>query len=96
MILFADEALDDLEHIFSFNLDFDRQWVTRQIGVIRRAVMILEEHPRIGRPVSGEVRELIISFGKAGYIALYQYDEVDHLVRILAVRHQREAGYRGR
>lgn len=96
MILFAEEALADLEHIFSFNLDFDSEWAIRQIELIERAVLILEEHPRIGRPVSGEIRELVISFGKAGYIALYQYEEVDHLVRILAVRHPREAGYRGR
>lgn len=96
MILFHDEALADLERIFAFNLEIGPEWALGEIEKVRSAVMILEEHPRIGRPVVGEIRELVISVGKTGYVALYQYEEVAHLVRVLAVRHQREAGYRGR
>jgi plasmid stabilization system protein ParE len=36
-------------------------------------------------------RELIIDFGREGYVALYHYDGSQ--VLILAVRHGREAGY---
>jgi hypothetical protein len=46
--------------------------------------------------VRGEIRELIISVGKTGYVALYQHDELDGVVRVLGVSHQREAGYSGR
>jgi plasmid stabilization system protein ParE len=35
----------------------------------------------------------VIDFGSGGYIALYRYDEDIALVTVLAVRHQREAGY---
>ncbi len=97
MIQFADGALDDLEQIFGFNLGADADWAVRQIEAIRSAVAILDQHPRIGRALPGcDIRELVISAGKTGFIALYQYDELDGLVRVLAVRHQREAGYRGR
>jgi plasmid stabilization system protein ParE len=97
VIHFDDGALADLERIFGFNLGLDAEWAERQLESIRTAVMILNEHPHLGRPIpNSEVRELVISVGKTGFIALYQYEELDDLIRILAVRHQREAGYRGR
>jgi hypothetical protein len=40
------------------------------------------------------LRELVISRGKSGYLALYDYDEPNDMVLVLALRHQREAGYR--
>ena len=39
-----------------------------------------------------EHRELRIDFGDSGYVALYRY--ADSQVTVLALRHQREAGYR--
>ena len=38
-----------------------------------------------------EFREWRIDFGDSGYVALYYYD--DDTAVVLAVRHQREAGY---
>ena len=98
MIVFADEALADLERIFEFNFERDPATALDHIAKVRSAVLILEEHPEIGRPAGGgaSLRELIISHGKSGYLALYQYSPAEHVVRVLAVRHQRETGYRGR
>jgi hypothetical protein len=42
------------------------------------------------------LRKLVISHGESGYVALYEHAPVDDLVRIVAIRHRREAGYRGR
>jgi plasmid stabilization system protein ParE len=42
------------------------------------------------------MRELVISHGESGYVALYEHAPAEDLVRIVAIRHQREAGYRGR
>jgi plasmid stabilization system protein ParE len=39
------------------------------------------------------MRELVISRGRTGYLALYDYEEKSDAVLILAIRHQREAGY---
>ena len=47
----------------------------------------------IGRRVAGELRELVISFGKTGYVALYRFLPAPEQVRILAIRHQRELDY---
>lgn len=96
MILFAGEALADLERILEFNLERDPASALEHIDKIRSAVMLLEEHPEIGRPVRGStLRELVVSYGNTGYVALYEHSPAEKLVRVAAVRHQREAGYRG-
>ncbi len=55
--------------------------------------MVLAHHPEIGRLVEQGLRELIISRGKSGYVALYWYNSVTDAVLLLAIRHQKEAGY---
>jgi len=41
----------------------------------------------------GGLRELLISYGKSGYVALYSYEQREDVVLVLAIRHHREAGY---
>ena len=60
---------------------------------IRSAVGHLAAHPLLGRRVEGDIRELVISYGKTGYIALYRFVVPLGEVRILAIRHQREIGF---
>ena len=97
MIVYADEALDDLDRILDFNAGRDQAEAVRHIDAIRDAVQVLLRHPQIGRPVVGEelLRELIVSHGATGYVVLYEHAAAEDLVRVVAVRHQREAGYRG-
>lgn len=97
MIVFAEEALADLERIFEFNLARDPATALEHVVKVRSAVVILDEHPEIGRiaEAGSQLRELIISHGKSGYVALYEYSPAEKLIRVLAIRHQREAGYRG-
>lgn len=54
---------------------------------------MLAHHPLIGRIVTAELRELVISYGRTGYVALYRFLPVRGEVRILAIRHQRELDY---
>ena len=61
--------------------------------MIEDGVMIPERHPAIGRPVERGLRELIISHGATGYLALYEFKQVRDLVIVLKIRHQREFGY---
>jgi len=98
VIFFDVEAIGDLERIFEFNFERDPVTALEHIDRIRSAVLILDAHPEIGRPAGrgSSLRELIISHGKTGYVALYEYSPVEKLVRIVAVRHQREAGYQRR
>lgn len=64
------------------------------LAQIRTAIDVLAAHPRVGRRVRAQLRELVISHGAAGYLALYQFDASLDAVAIARIRHQREAGYR--
>jgi plasmid stabilization system protein ParE len=64
-------------------------------AVIVDAVGVLARHPHIGRPVSGPLRELVISHGRSGSVALYRVSPRRDRVEVLALRHQREARYHG-
>jgi plasmid stabilization system protein ParE len=67
----------------------------RAARVINQHLLALESHPTIGRPHPGfpDLRELVITFGDYGYIALYRYLPERDAVYVLAFRHQREFGY---
>jgi plasmid stabilization system protein ParE len=69
--------------------------VRRAGQAIERQFMMLETAPDMGRPFSemSELRELAITFGDSGYVALYRYEPADDAVYVLAFRHQKEAGY---
>ena len=98
MIVFDTGALDDLERIFEFDAQRDPAVALDHVEVVRSAVAILDAHPEIGQPAGRgtTLRELVISHGKTGYIALYEYSPIEKLVRVVAIRHQREVGYRSR
>jgi plasmid stabilization system protein ParE len=85
----------DLEGIFEFIAQSDPKSAIATIRRIREAVDILKGHPLIGRRVESGYRELVISRGQYGYVALYQwYEEFDDVL-VLSIWHQREAGYGG-
>ncbi len=96
MIVFSEEALADLERIFEFNLQCAPASAFDHIEKVRSAVLILDAHPEIGRTIGRGpgLRELVISHGRSGYVAPYEYSPVEELIRVVAVRHRSEAGYR--
>ena len=94
-LIYSEQALVDLERLSDFLVETDLPAAEESISLITDAVMILKRHPYIGRPTKGILRELFISRGNSGYVALYCFEEINDTVLILAVRHQREAGYVG-
>ena len=62
---------------------------------ISRHLTMLEITPAMGRPIDDqpELREMLITFGDSGYVALYRYEPASDSVYVLAFRHQKEAGY---
>lgn len=92
-VIYVDQGLLDLERLFDFLAEYDPDAAADAIGHIREAVHLLERHPLIGRPAEAGLRELLISYGKSGYAALYEFLEAQDVVLVLALRHQREAGY---
>ena len=91
--LISQDAAQDLEELVDFLRIHQAEYAVETIDLILNALNILEQHPHIGRLVQNQLRELIISRGKTGYVALYEYDEAADVVLVLAIRHQREAGY---
>lgn len=94
-LIWTPHALADVQRLHHFLALKDADAAQRAVAAIRAGVQILAQQPRIGRPVEDMepgYREKLIDFAHSGYVALYRV-EGDQVV-ILAVRHQREAGYR--
>jgi len=89
----TDRAGRDLERVTDFLLETNVSAAVETTDLIVDALSILKRHPLIGRSIEYGFRELIVSRGRSGYVALYKYDETNDLVLVLAIRHQRESGY---
>ncbi|MGH8720675.1 MAG: type II toxin-antitoxin system RelE/ParE family toxin [Burkholderiales bacterium] len=92
-VTYAGNALDNLERAFEFLARNDPGAAADAARAIRDAVQILSRHPLIGRPLHEGLRELVISFGRTGYVVLYRFLPRRDEVRVLALRHQRELDY---
>lgn len=93
-LVYTEQALADLERLSDFLLETDPQAAQDTAVLIFQALEILKQHPEIGRKVYFGQRELVISRGRTGYLALYRF--LPHIDRILvlALRHKRESGYK--
>jgi hypothetical protein len=87
------EAADDLEALVDFLVADMPEHAVQTVDLIMDALNILQDHPNIGRPLQLPLRELVISRGRTGYVALYEYDAQADVAVVLAIRHQRQAGY---
>lgn len=92
-IIYSEGFFDDLERIVDFLNDANPLILEETISLIYEAISILNRHPNIGRPAEGGLKELLISQGRNGFVALYRFRQDLSQIRILALRHQREAGY---
>ena len=92
-IVYSRNALANLERAFSSLDTLSPDAAIAAVEAIRSAIEMLERHPLIGRIVEGGLRELVISFGRSGYLALYRFVPARREARILAIRHQRELDY---
>lgn len=92
-VVYSRNALANLEHSFQFLADVAPDAARAAVRAIQSAVDVLAHHPLIGRNVTAELRELVISYGRTGYVALYRFLPARREVRILAIRHQRELDY---
>ena len=90
-IEYSARALADLDRLFDFIAEHDPFAASRAAERIVEAILLLANHPYIGRPLRGDLRELVISHGRTGYAAVYRVRA--NAVTILAIRHQREAGF---
>jgi len=89
----APEVGDDFDRIFDHLAGHQADDIPARIDEIIQAISVLESNPLIGRPVSGDKRELVIGRRSRGYVALYRYIVELDTVFVLALRGQKEAGY---
>lgn len=92
-VIYTDRAFSDVARLTDFLMETEPAAALETVDLITEAVQVLENHPLIGRPAEQGLRELVISRGKSGYLALYSYEEPKDTVLVLSIRHQREAGF---
>ena len=92
-VIYTPGAVRDLERLVDFLLAKDPSAAIETAELVTGATSMLEKHPLLGRAATDDLRELVISRGQSGYLALYDYDAVTDTIVILAIRHQLEAGY---
>ena len=96
LIQFTYGSRDDLKRLYLFLYRQDKNSAKHARDNIYKAIDTLRTFPFTCRKAQADspfIRELVISFGANGYVALFEIEE-DNIVTILAVRHQREDDYR--
>lgn len=91
-LIFTPTALRDLERVRAFLRNKNRSAARRAVQKVLNGLQSLEDNPELGRQVEDrpdEYRELVIPFGRDGYIAAYRYTGSEQLV-VLGIWHQRE------
>jgi plasmid stabilization system protein ParE len=95
------DAEADLERLFEFLLERelsrdggDLALPAQAIASLRSGIATLKTSPFTCRKAgqSPFLRELIVPFGRSGYVALFEIEDESH-VAVLAVRHQLEDDY---
>jgi plasmid stabilization system protein ParE len=93
-LIWSRAALFDTQRLYRFLAEKNPDAAKRAIALIRAQAKALALHPEMGRSIEDmepEYRELVIEFGSSGYVCMYRFE--NELITILAIRHQREAGY---
>ena len=96
-VRFTPEAKHDLDQLYDFLLQRDLDAAADALTAIEQSLVMLETLPFSCRKAAGGahgplLRELIVPFGSAGYVVLFEISG-KRAVTILAVRHQRENDY---
>ena len=95
------QAEADLERLFDFILERELardggDWMLPEqaLAALRAGIATLQSSPFTCRKAgqSALLRELIIPFGRTGYVALFEIEDASNVV-VLAVRHQLEDDY---
>lgn len=95
-VLLTQDAKADLERLEGFLLDRAQEtgdWdlALRAVAAIEAEFAVLERNPFTCRRAGADPleRELVIPFGRSGYVALFYVESEDQVV-VAALRHQRE------
>lgn len=93
-LIWTPQALADVQRLYRFLASKNTDAARRAVQAIRQGVKVLTLQPGMGRPIEDlpvEFREWLIDFGDSGYVTRYRLD--GDVIVVLAVRHQKEAGF---
>ena len=85
---------DDFDRILERLSQYEVPDAPVRVEQILQGISVLEHNPLVGRAARNDTRELILGRRSRGYVALYRYVEEIDSVFILAIRSQKEAGYK--
>lgn len=94
-VRFTPEAELDLLRLYDFLVEKDLGAAERALQAVEEAIRLLRFSPFSCRKAVRDnpfLRELVIPYGSAGYVALFEIENSE-FVTVLAVRHQREEDY---
>jgi plasmid stabilization system protein ParE len=94
-VRYTKTAKEDLLRLYGFLAKKDQEAARRALLTIKKGMDLLQDFPFTCRKASPEnpfLREMVLSFGAGGYVALFEIED-ERTVTILAVRHQREEDY---
>ena len=94
-VRYTKAAWEDVRRLYAFLLERDLNAARRARDAVAKSMEFLREFPftcRKAEPDNPFLRELVIPFGAAGYVALFEIED-NETVTILAIRHQREDDY---
>jgi plasmid stabilization system protein ParE len=91
-VVYSAHALAQIESLLRSRGEEAQDAALHTCAAIRSAVESLATHPLLGFGTREGLRELVISCGRTGYVALYRYLVRRDEVRMLALRTQRDVG----
>jgi plasmid stabilization system protein ParE len=93
-LIWSPAALRDVQRLYDFLAKNNPAAAKKAVRAIRDSINTLAAQPAVGRPVDHlepDFREWLIAFGDSGYVLIYRTGPFETI--LLAIRHQREAGY---
>ncbi|MDO9147660.1 MAG: type II toxin-antitoxin system RelE/ParE family toxin [Hydrogenophaga sp.] len=93
-LIWSQPALLDVQRLYRFLAPKILDAAQRAVQTIRQGLKVLGRQPGVGRTIEDmpdEFREWIIDFGDSGHVVRLRIG-LD-VVTMLAVRHQKEAGF---
>ena len=89
-IITSEDASLDLERIFVFLDEYDKDLAKRALEAINEAISHLLKFPEAFPIVDDEFRIITVPFGRKGYSIAYIYDSDHQEVVIYGIKHQTE------